>query len=438
MAPNAVHADSWPVRLPWLVPDLTALPPGLQVQVQAEVSKLHVLEQGWRQPVITVASFGLVSRGKSAVCNGLLGEKRLNTGAVHGVTRWPRTVRWHNAHPAGFAVDLVDTPGLDEVAGDDRAAMAGAIVSEADLLLFVINGRLTPTELKALGDLWGQKPLFLVFNKIDLYPDDDRPRILAQIQDQVRQHLNLDPQTPLTLLPVAAEPLPRAIQVEWPDGTVTEDWSRPDPDLQALNDRLNTFFHTEALHHHRQHLIAQAQPLIQTLVNTTLTFHEASANTLQQRFLRGRSLWVMVSPWPLLDVLGAFGWDLWYTRNLAKIYQLPLTSQAVSPLWQTMINNLVLLLVGEWGGAWLWGSDLSLWSHVTFSPLGVGASLVAQGIWAAYGSYQINQAARRYLSQSWAGVERPQVNPPGSPPDLAPGESNLLDSTEIDSRNNPV
>ena len=38
--------------------------------------------------VIAIAAFGLVSRGKSAVLNALLGQKILQTGPLNGVTQW--------------------------------------------------------------------------------------------------------------------------------------------------------------------------------------------------------------------------------------------------------------------------------------------------------------------------------------------------------------
>jgi GTPase SAR1 family protein len=74
--------------------------------------------------VIRIAAFGLVSRGKSAVLNALLGQKILQTGPLNGVTQYPRSVRWN---PGGkVQVELIDTPGLDEIEGEARAEMARA------------------------------------------------------------------------------------------------------------------------------------------------------------------------------------------------------------------------------------------------------------------------------------------------------------------------
>ncbi|MEM1310745.1 MAG: dynamin family protein, partial [Cyanobacteria bacterium P01_H01_bin.153] len=62
--------------------------------VQDGISALSALEARLVQPVLRVAVFGLVSRGKSAVINALVGEDILPTGPLHGVTRWPRSLYW--------------------------------------------------------------------------------------------------------------------------------------------------------------------------------------------------------------------------------------------------------------------------------------------------------------------------------------------------------
>ena len=112
--------------------------------------------------VIRIAAFGLVSRGKSAVLNALLGQKILQTGPLHGVTQYPRSILWHPSDKV--QVELIDTPGLDEIQGEARAEIAREVVCQADLILFVVSGDITRTEYQALCELrQAQKPLILVF-----------------------------------------------------------------------------------------------------------------------------------------------------------------------------------------------------------------------------------------------------------------------------------
>lgn len=130
-------------------------------------SPLYNLRDRLSQPAWHIAVLGQVSRGKSALLNALYGETIFPVGAIHGTTQWPRTVRWQFG---GYTVDLTDTPGLDEVAGSERAAMTWGVIATADLVLLVSNDTLTPTEIKARQQLEERRvPYQWVITKADLY-----------------------------------------------------------------------------------------------------------------------------------------------------------------------------------------------------------------------------------------------------------------------------
>ncbi|MFM7790660.1 MAG: Era-like GTP-binding protein, partial [Microcystis panniformis] len=197
--------------------------PQLQAAVKQDLQSLKSALDKLDETVIRVAAFGLVSRGKSSVVNALVGQKVLTTGPLHGVTRWPRSVRWTPA-TGKIQIELIDTPGLDEIEGEARANMAREVAKSADLILFIVAGDITRTEYEALGELrQAKKPIILVFNKIDLYPEADRRQIFQQLQ---RLGTNRDEKTLEDLLTsdeivmVAAEPQPIPVRVEYPDGSV--------------------------------------------------------------------------------------------------------------------------------------------------------------------------------------------------------------------------
>ncbi|MFW6358129.1 MAG: Era-like GTP-binding protein, partial [Chroococcales cyanobacterium] len=121
----------------------------LQALVRDDLQLLKLSLDKLDDTVIRIAAFGLVSRGKSAVVNALMGQKVLQTGPLHGVTKWPRSVRWNP--PGGkIQVELIDTPGLDEINGEERATMAREVARQSDLILFVVAGDITRTEYQAL------------------------------------------------------------------------------------------------------------------------------------------------------------------------------------------------------------------------------------------------------------------------------------------------
>lgn len=209
----------------------------LQGAVRDDLRALRAASEKLEQQIIKIAAFGLVSRGKSSVINALLGEKVLDTGPINGVTKWPKSVSWNP--PSGkIKIELIDTPGLDEIDGETRANMAREISAQADLILFVIAGDITRTEYLALLELrQALKPLILVFNKIDLFPETDLDTIYQQLQ-QLSNQTHKPLFTPDEIVLISAQPQPLPIRIELPDGSVGEEWEYPAPMIQPLQEKI--------------------------------------------------------------------------------------------------------------------------------------------------------------------------------------------------------
>src|SRR5262245_37896836 len=137
---------------------------------------------------VDIAVFGEISTGKSALINALCGDQRAAVDVRGGWTKDVWHVPWESAGYcvpglADSQVVLVDTPGLNEVAGANRAEMAQAAASRSDLVLFVIDSDLNDTEYRALVELAAShKPLILVLNKADLYRPDQIEALLGVLR----------------------------------------------------------------------------------------------------------------------------------------------------------------------------------------------------------------------------------------------------------------
>ncbi|MEJ2630792.1 MAG: Era-like GTP-binding protein, partial [Acidihalobacter sp.] len=133
---------------------------------------LDKLEEG----TVHVAVFGRVSVGKSALLNALLGAERFAVSPLHGETRVSAHAQW-DAFDAG-GVYLIDTPGINEVDGEERARLAHDVAAESDVVLFVVDGDLTEVEFEALKQVAGEHAaVLLVLNKVDRYTADERERL---------------------------------------------------------------------------------------------------------------------------------------------------------------------------------------------------------------------------------------------------------------------
>jgi len=395
-------------RLQNHLPDVE-LQAAMQTELEVLKSTLDKLDQG----LIRIAAFGLVSRGKSAVVNALLGQKVLQTGPLHGVTQWPKSVRWTPNTDGKVQIELIDTPGLDEIQGETRAQIAREVATQADLILFVVAGDVTRTEYQALCELrQAHKPLILVFNKIDLYPEKDRDTIYHQLQQlgtgspkdrRLQKMLSPD-----EIVMVAAEPAPLEVRVEWPDGEVTYEWETPPPQIDELKQKIFKLLNREGRSLLALNALFQARKVEANIAKKTLELRSLEAEDLIWRFTKYKALAVAINPIGLLDVLGGTIADLALIRALSRLYGLPMTSYEAGKLWRKILVSSGGLLLGELASSTLLGLGKSASAVVTTidSPSGITAyagSAIAQAGIAGYGAYAVGHAAQVYLEQgcSW-------------------------------------
>lgn len=378
--------------------------------MRQDLQLLKSAQEKLDQNVVRIAAFGLVSRGKSAVVNALLGQKVLQTGPIHGITQWPRSVRWTLAS-SKVQVELIDTPGLDEIDGQVRAQMAKEVAHQADLILFVVAGDITRTEYQALCELrQSHKPLLLVFNKIDLYPDKDRAAIYEQLQ-QLRIEGSGKRQPILSadeIVRVAAEPRPLPVRVEWPDGRITQEWETPPCQIDELQHKILEVLNREGRSLLALNALFQAREAEINIAQKTLELRQEEAEAIIWQYTQYKALAVAVNPVAVFDVIGGLFADLALIRALAKLYGLPITNYEAGKLWRKILTSSGSLLLGEIGSSLVLGlgKSAAAVTSVLESPAALTAfasAAAAQGAIAGYGAYAVGQVAKEYLKQgcSW-------------------------------------
>ena len=406
------QAVSWysSFRRHWNYPPNVDLQSAVRKDLQALKGALDKLEER----VIRIAAFGLVSRGKSSVVNALVGQKILKTGPINGVTQWPRAIHW-DAPSGKVQVEFIDTPGLDEISGESRATMARDVARQADLILFVVSGDITRTEYEALCELrQSHKPLLLVFNKIDLYPEKDRFEIYQQLQKLGvgnRHGGNLDTLSTEEIVMVAAEPQAIPVRTEWGDGKITEEWESPPPQIDELREKILTILNREGRSLLALNALFQAREAEVSIAKKTLEIRAEEAESIIWTYAKYKALAVAVNPIGVLDVLGGLIADLTLIRSLARLYGLPITSFEAGKLWQTILISSGGLFLGELLTTLVLGlgKSAAAISGMFESPAAFtlyGTTALAQGSMAGYGSYAIGKAAQVYLEQgcSWGST----------------------------------
>ncbi|SIO07254.1 hypothetical protein SAMN05444166_2306 [Singulisphaera sp. GP187] len=376
-----------------------------------ELRQLRELGQKLDENTVEIAAFGMVSRGKSSVLNALLGHEVFKVGTTHGTTVSRTSQRWeHSAtsqHPGleGARLVLVDTPGIDEVGGEVRESLAREVARHADLILFIVSSDMQRCEIEALSQLRQvQKPIILVFNQIDRYPETDRDQIYEKIKDERIRNLI----RPEDVVMTAARPDPYKVKLQLPDGTTTIQWERPAPVIEPLKLRILDVLEREGKALVALNTLLLAGDLHEEIVAHKLRIRDDAANRLIWNFALAKGAAVALNPIPIADMAGGLAVDVGMIVALSKVYGIPLTKKTASSLVKDMMLALGALGAVEIvtrlvaGGVKSSLAGLSILSGglaIPLTALGYGAIGLAQGATASTTSYVLGHGAKHYLKQ---------------------------------------
>ena len=375
-----------------------------------EVAQLRGLFRKLEANTIEIAAFGMVSRGKSSVLNALMGRDVFQVGATHGTTVSRVEEEWHRGpddRPGldGAKLILVDTPGIDEVGGEGRETLAIDAARRADIILFIVSGDLQRRELEALSALRDvQKPIILVFNQIDRYPDVDRDAIHAKIIDERVAHLI----RPDDVVMTSARPDPYQVKIIRDDGTAEIAWERPTPVIEPLKARILDVLEREGKALVALNTLLIAGDLHSEIVARKVRIRDEAANQMIWNFSVATGAAVGLNPIPIADVAGGLVLDVGMIVALGRVYGLPLTKRTAASLVRDMMLALgamgavgiaTRLLASGMRSSLAGVTILSGGLAAPLTALGYAAFSLAQAGTAATTSYVLGHGAKTYLRQ---------------------------------------
>ena len=408
--------------------DKLDLTPQERRPLEAEIAQLETMLDNLERQVVQIAAFGMVGRGKSSLLNALLGQKVFETGALHGVTRTAEKAAWKIAEQligdsesrtvmvtlpgaSNSQVELIDTPGLDEVDGETRALLAKDIAQKTDLILFVIAGDMTKVEHEALSQLRNAgKPILLVFNKIDQYPQADRLAIYHKIRDErVKELLSPDEIVMAASSPLVAKAIVR------PDGSRFVQRSLGVPQIEEMKLKILEILHKEGKALVALNTMLYADDVNDRLVVRKLEIRELSANKLIWRGVMTKSLAVSLNPVTVVDLFSGAVIDVTLILTLSKLYGIEMTKTGAIALLQKIALSMGGISASELLTNFGLSSLKSLLGLSTTATGGItlGAYMsvaVTQAAVAGVSTYGIGQVAKVYLAKgaSW-GTESPKA-----------------------------
>jgi len=372
--------------------DDPSIPPAIRESLAADYAEVEAQLDKLERGRIDLAVFGRVSVGKSALLNALLGRDAFAVGVLHGTTTARSMQPWSEASDGH--VHLVDTPGIEELNGEQREQLAHAIAGRCDLLLFVVDGDMTASETDALRRIAdSQRPLLLVLNKADRYTPAQRDELLLRL----RQHSE-GVVAPDNVLAVSARPSAQTVLKVADDGSETEVLRPREVDIEALRERLLSVLEAEGKTLAALNAVLFAGKLSDAVGERLRVLRQDLAARVTRSYCLAKGVAVGLNPIPVADLLAAAGIDVALVIHLSRIYNLPMTRAEAGKLLATIAAQMVALMGAIWG------------VHLVASALKAGSAglstvltAVTQGALAWYATVLVAQAAQRYLAagKSW-------------------------------------
>jgi small GTP-binding protein len=372
------------------------LRPQERASIEKEMQDIEEFTAKLENGRVEIAAFGEVGSGKSALLNALAGEQVFAVSAEHGST--------DKVSKAGFKntrLILVDTPGINEAAGELRGKLAEETVRYTDLVLFVADGDLNRVEVDALKELCDlHKPMLLVINKADLLGPAQVKEISESILRKVGHRIGA-----ADIVFAAAAPRETEREIHKADGNVEIVRYQPKPKIDMLEKRM-----LEVLDREGKAIIALNASLFATDVSEQISALKQHVRGKEVRrliyyFMLGKALVVGANPVPVFDVLAGMASDALMVQRIGAIYGTDFSLKNAQGMVLEILRAWGLMAAAEYG----LHVAADLLRTVTFGTSTV-LTAVPQGLAAAWSTYVVGNAANVYFRDvGWGGRSAKEI-----------------------------
>ena len=309
---------------------------GVSAQLRGEIERtLAEMEKKHADCRLEIVAFGTISSGKSTLLNALSGRQVFASDIVGGTTSVRSEVPW----PGQEQVILVDTPGLAEVRGEERAAIAAGAAKDADLVLLVVDGPLKSYEVDLVKKLHAmEKRIVVCLNKEDWYDKDEEVHLALQISRQLPGIASQD------VVAVRAATVSRErVRVTVGGAEVAEEYELP-PNVAPLADRLLQIVQKDGRELLLANLLLQSRGLVDVAKDRVRAVLDARADEIISRHMWAAGGAAGINPIPILDIAGGSAITVKMVLELAHVYQQKIDADGVVKMLEQLGKNLIAMV----------------------------------------------------------------------------------------------
>ena len=287
------------------------------------LSKLAFQTKKLEKKELQVSVYGRVGVGKSSLLNALIDKQIFPTDILNGNTKTIKSYPWGENFQRLSKVELIDSPGIDEINSHKKEEKNFHCLLDSDLILFVIDSDLTRIDMKYIEELIrNNKSILLVLNRCDQWNKKEAKLILASIQKKLafyKQNIKIS----------LVSSSPRKAKIK-PDGTVRSEQIMPKVDIfkNELKDIIDE--HGELLI--CINCLRIAGQFYNLLKEHRLLKNKKEAQNLIGKYAVLKASGVAINPFLMIDLVTGFAFDSALVIELSNLYGLKIGGPAARQL----------------------------------------------------------------------------------------------------------
>ena len=296
-------------------------------QLDFQIKKLEKKE-------FKISVYGRVGVGKSSLLNALIEKQIFPTDIINGNTKEIKSYIWGGDFKRLNKVELVDSPGIDDVNNDNADVIYFDYLLDSDFILFVIDSDITRIDLDRIGELLrNNKPVLLVLNRCDQWSTKEAKLILSSIHKKLSFY-----KKKVKIALVSSSPREAKIK---PDGTVRSEQKTPKVDI--LKNELKDIIDQTGEALLCINSLRIADQFYKLLKENRLLKKKEEAQSLIGKYATLKASGVAINPFLMIDLLTGLAFDSALVIQLSKLYGLEVGGPSARQLVKSLsLQNSLL------------------------------------------------------------------------------------------------